>query len=249
MWQVVQGVLLPFLGTSMGAACVLFFNGAFSRRLESVMNGFAAGVMAAASVWGLLIPAMEQSAGMGVWAFLPAVAGFWLGIMFLLLLERRVCRMQKDNRRTSILVLAVTLHNIPEGLAVGVAFAGWMSGGRAVTLAGAFALAIGITIQNFPEGAIVSLPLSAAGMNRKKAFLCGVLSGIVEPAAAAAAVWAAVLVVPAMPYLLGFSAGAMIYVVVDELLCGQPCAKHTCRESLCFAAGFSLMLALDVALG
>lgn len=256
--HVIQGILIPFLGTCSGAACVLFLKCAFHPAVHTAMNGFAAGVMVAASIWGLLIPAMEFGADMGRWLFVPAVAGFWLGILFLLLLDRLAAKLEIGGgmeegagacRKTTMLVLAVTLHNIPEGLAVGVAFAGFLSGEHSMTLAGAVALAAGIAIQNVPEGAIVSLPLKARGMSRPKAFLCGVLSGVVEPVFAAAAVWAAGLVVPAMPYLLSFAAGAMIYVVVAELLPGQPCEKGSAWGSICFAAGFTLMLALDVALG
>ncbi len=256
---VLQGVLLPFLGTSLGAACVLFLKKRFNPPLQRGLTGFAAGVMVAASIWSLLIPAMEQAEGMGAWSFVPAVAGFWLGILFLLLLDRVVPHLHQGSRepegakvplkKTTLLVLAVTLHNIPEGMAVGGVYAGWLSGNETISLAGAVTLALGIAIQNFPEGAIISMPLRAEGLKKGKAFLFGMLSGAVEPLAALFTVCAAQWILPALPYLLSFAAGAMLYVVVEELIPEMSQGKHSNLGTLCFSLGFTLMLALDVALG
>jgi len=257
--EVMQGVLLPFLGTALGAGCVLFMGKELNQALQRALTGFAAGVMVAASVWSLLIPAMEQAEGMGVWAFVPAVAGFWLGMLFLLALDRAVPHLHQGSdepegprvalKRTTMLVLAVTLHNIPEGMAVGAVLAGWLEGSETITMAGALTLALGIAIQNFPEGAIISMPLRGEGMKRRQAFLWGALSGVVEPIAALLTIWAAGLVVPVLPYLLGFAAGAMVYVVVEELIPEMSQGKHSNLGTLCFSLGFTLMLALDVALG
>ena len=257
--EVIQGILIPFLGTALGAACVLFMKNTLNILLQRVLTGFAAGVMVAASIWSLLVPAMEQAADMGQWAFVPAVAGFWLGILFLLSLDRLIPHLHQGSsepegprvalKRTTMLVLAVTLHNIPEGMAVGVVFAGCLSGDSAVTMTGALALSIGIAIQNFPEGAIISMPLKAEGMKKQKAFLYGMLSGIVEPAAALLTVLASGFIVPALPYLLSFAAGAMIYVVVEELIPEMSAGQHSNMGTVFFAFGFTVMLALDVALG
>ena len=257
--EVIQGILIPFLGTALGAACVLFMKNTLNILLQRVLTGFAAGVMVAASIWSLLVPAMEQAADMGQWAFVPAVAGFWLGILFLLVLDRTIPHLHQGSsepegprvalKRTTMLVLAVTLHNIPEGMAVGVVFAGCLSGDSAVTMTGALALSIGIAIQNFPEGAIISMPLKAEGMKKQKAFLYGMLSGIVEPAAALLTVLASGFIVPALPYLLIFAAGAMIYVVVEELIPEMSAGQHSNMGTVFFAFGFTVMLALDVALG
>ena len=257
--EVIQGILIPFLGTALGAACVLFMKNTLNILLQRVLTGFAAGVMVAASIWSLLVPAMEQAADMGQWAFVPAVAGFWLGILFLLVLDRTIPHLHQGSsepegprvalKRTTMLVLAVTLHNIPEGMAVGVVFAGCLSGDSAVTMTGALALSIGIAIQNFPEGAIISMPLKAEGMKKQKAFLYGMLSGIVEPAAALLTVLASGFIVPALPYLLSFAAGAMIYVVVEELIPEMSAGQHSNMGTVFFAFGFTVMLALDVALG
>lgn len=257
--EVIQGILIPFLGTALGAACVLFMKNTLNILLQRVLTGFAAGVMVAASIWSLLVPAMEQATDMGQWAFVPAVAGFWLGILFLLVLDRTIPHLHQGSsepegprvalKRTTMLVLAVTLHNIPEGMAVGVVFAGCLSGDSAVTMTGALALSIGIAIQNFPEGAIISMPLKAEGMKKQKAFLYGMLSGIVEPAAALLTVLASGFIVPALPYLLSFAAGAMIYVVVEELIPEMSAGQHSNMGTVFFAFGFTVMLALDVALG
>ena len=253
------GILIPFLGTSLGAACVFFMKKNLSDMVQRSLTGFAAGVMVAASVWSLLIPAMEQSAGMGKLSFVPAVAGFWIGILFLLGLDHIVPHLHVKSgqtegpksqlRRTTMMVLAVTLHNIPEGMAVGVVYAGYLSGSAQITAAGALALSLGIAIQNFPEGAIISMPLRAEGMKKGKAFCGGVLSGVVEPIGAVLTILAAQLVVPALPYLLSFAAGAMLYVVVEELIPEMSQGSHSNIGTLFFAVGFSIMMMLDVALG
>ena len=253
------GILIPFLGTSLGAACVFFMKKTLSDMVQRSLTGFAAGVMVAASVWSLLIPAMEQSAGMGKLSFVPAVVGFWIGILFLLGLDHIVPHLHVKSgqtegpksqlRRTTMMVLAVTLHNIPEGMAVGVVYAGYLSGSAQITAAGALALSLGIAIQNFPEGAIISMPLRAEGMKKGKAFCGGVLSGVVEPIGAMLTILAAQLVVPALPYLLSFAAGAMLYVVVEELIPEMPQGSHSNVGTLFFAVGFSIMMMLDVALG
>ena len=253
------GILIPFLGTSLGAACVFFMKRTLSDMVQRSLTGFAAGVMVAASVWSLLIPAMEQAAGMGKLSFVPAVAGFWIGILFLLGLDHIVPHLHAKSgqtegpksqlRRTTMMVLAVTLHNIPEGMAVGVVYAGYLSGSAQITAAGALALSLGIAIQNFPEGAIISMPLRAEGMKKGKAFCGGVLSGVVEPIGAVLTILAAQLVVPALPYLLSFAAGAMLYVVVEELIPEMSQGSHSNIGTLFFAVGFSIMMMLDVALG
>ena len=253
------GILIPFLGTSLGAACVFFMKKTLSDMVQRALTGFAAGVMVAASVWSLLIPAMEQAAGMGKLSFVPAVAGFWIGILFLLGLDHIVPHLHAKSgqtegpksqlRRTTMMVLAVTLHNVPEGMAVGVVYAGYLSGSTQITAAGALALSLGIAIQNFPEGAIISMPLRAEGMKKGKAFCGGVLSGVVEPIGAVLTILAAQLVVPALPYLLSFAAGAMLYVVVEELIPEMSQGSHSNIGTLFFAVGFSVMMMLDVALG
>lgn len=253
------GILIPFLGTSLGAACVFFMRKSLSDAVQRALTGFAAGVMVAACVWSLLIPAIEQSTDMGKWSFVPAAVGFWLGILFLLLLDHVTPHIHRNAetaegpqsklQRTTMMVLAVTLHNIPEGMAVGVVYAGLLSGNAGITAAGALTLSIGIAIQNFPEGAIISMPLCAEGMSKGKAFVGGVLSGIVEPIAAVLTVLAASLIVPALPYLLSFAAGAMMYVVVEELIPEMSQGKHSDIGTVFFAVGFTLMMALDVALG
>ena len=253
------GLLIPFVGTAAGAGCVFFMKKDFRLSVQRGLTGFAAGVMVAASVWSLLIPAMEQSEDMGKWAFLPAFIGFWLGILFLLLLDSVIPHLhmyaekaegpKSRLQRTTMMVLAVTLHNIPEGMAVGVVYAGFRSGDTGITAGGALALALGIAIQNFPEGAIISMPLCAEGTSKKKAFLYGVLSGAVEPVGALLTILATGLLVPAMPYLLSFAAGAMMYVVVEELIPEMSNGEHSNIGVVFFAVGFTLMMALDVALG
>ena len=256
---VFYGILIPFLGTSLGAACVFFMKHDMSERLSRILTGFAAGVMVAASIWSLLIPAMDQSEEMGKFAFVPAVAGFWGGILFLLLLDHIIPHLHRYSvsaegpksrlQRTTMMVLAVTLHNIPEGMAVGVVYAGYLAGNAKITVAAAMALSLGIAIQNFPEGAIISMPLRAEGMKVSKAFAGGVLSGIVEPVGAVLTILAAGYIVPALPYLLSFAAGAMIYVVVEELIPEMSQGEHSDLGTIFFAVGFTVMMSLDVALG
>ena len=253
------GILIPFLGTSLGAGCVFFLNKSLSDSIQRALTGFAAGVMVAASVWSLLIPAMDQSASMGRLAFFPAAVGFWLGILFLLLLDHVIPHLHQNStqaegprsqlQRTTMMVLAVTLHNIPEGMAVGVVYAGYLSGSAQITAASALALSLGIAIQNFPEGAIISMPLRAEGVKKSRAFWGGVLSGIVEPIGAVLTILAAGIIVPALPYLLSFAAGAMLYVVVEELIPEMSQGEHSNIGTVFFAVGFSVMMVLDVALG
>ena len=252
-------LLTPFFGTALGAACVFFLKKGLGDRVQRGLTGFASGVMVAASIWSLLIPAMEQSAGVGGWAFLPAVTGFWAGILFLLGLDHLIPHLHQRSQqaegprtqlqRSTMIVLAVTLHNIPEGMAVGVVYAGLLSGEGQITMMADLALSLGIAIQNFPEGAIISMPLRSEGMGKAKAFAGGVLSGVVEPVGALLTILAAGLVVPALPYLLSFAAGAMLYVVVEELIPEMSQGEHSNVGTLAFALGFTLMMALDVALG
>ena len=259
MIQLLPGMMFPIIGTALGSACVFFIKGTLSDRIQRALSGFAAGVMVAASIWSLLIPALEQAAGMGTCSFIPAVIGFWLGILFLLLLDHVIPHLHRNAqqaegpkkalKKTTMLVLAVTLHNIPEGMAVGVVFAGMLSGNQEITIAGAFALSLGIAIQNFPEGAIISMPLLGEGVKRRKAFFYGVLSGIVEPAGAVVTILLAELITPILPYLLSFAAGAMIYVVVEELIPEASEGSHSNVGTIGFAVGFALMMVLDVALG
>ena len=256
---ILTGLMIPFIGTAAGSACVFFLKKDLKLNVQRALTGFAAGVMVAASIWSLIVPAIEQEEGMGQLAFLPAFIGFWLGILFLLLLDHVIPHLHRSINeaegpksnltRTAMLVLAVTLHNIPEGMAVGVVYAGLISGSANITAGGALALALGIAIQNFPEGAIISMPLYAEGKSKPKAFGLGVLSGAVEPVFGGLTVIIAGFVVPAMPYLLSFAAGAMLYVVVEELIPDMSQGKHSNIGVLSFAVGFSLMMALDVALG
>ena len=255
----ILGILIPFLGTSLGAGCVFFLKNSLRDGIQRALTGFAAGVMVAASVWSLLIPAMEQAADLGRLAFFPAAVGFWLGILFLLLLDHLIPHLHQNSlqaegpksqlQRTTMMVLAVTLHNIPEGMAVGVVYAGYLARTAQITAAGALALSLGIAIQNFPEGAIISMPLRAEGMKKGRAFWGGVLSGIVEPIGAVLTILAAGIVVPALPYLLSFAAGAMLYVVVEELIPEMSQGQHSNVGTVFFAVGFSVMMVLDVALG
>lgn len=257
--EVVQGVLIPFLGTAAGSACVLFMKKELNPKVQRALTGFASGVMVAASIWSLLIPAMDQSEGLGKFAFLPAAVGFWGGILFLLFLDMVIPHLHMNAekaegpksslKKTTMMVLAVTLHNIPEGMAVGVVYAGYLSGSAMITAGGALALALGIAIQNFPEGAIISMPLHAQGKTRGWAFLDGVLSGAVEPIGALLTIFFAGFFTPVMPYLLAFAAGAMMYVVVEELIPEMSEGEHSNIGVIMFALGFTLMMALDVALG
>ena len=258
--EAVYGLLLPFLGTTFGAACVFFLRRDLSDGIQRGLTGFAAGVMTAASIWSLLIPAIDRSAELGKWAFLPAVTGFWIGVLFLLALDHIIPHLHRSSgqpegpssqlRRTTMLVLAVTLHNIPEGMAVGVVCAGYLAGDAEISSLGVLALALGIAIQNFPEGAIISLPLrSEQGVGKGRAFAYGTLSGAVEPLGALITVLLFRFINPVLPYLLAFAAGAMIYVVVEELIPEASEGEHTNIGTLGFAAGFVLMMVLDVALG
>ena len=253
------GLMVPFLGTSLGSACVFLMKNKMGRHVERALTGFASGVMVAASVWSLLVPAMEQSDGMGRLAFLPAFVGFWAGIIFLLLLDSFIPHLHMNTdkaegpksklARTTMMVLAVTLHNIPEGMAVGVVYAAFRAGNSNISAGAALALSLGIAIQNFPEGAIISMPLAAEGKSKKKAFIYGVLSGAVEPVFGFLTILAVGFIVPAMPYLLSFAAGAMLYVVVEELIPEMSEGEHSNIGVVMFAVGFTCMMALDVALG
>ncbi len=257
--QILYGLLIPLFGTSAGAACVFFLKRELKPAIQRSFTGFAAGVMTAASIWSLLIPAMEQAAGLGRLSFLPALFGFWAGILFLLFLDSVIphIHMHTDEpegiktgfSRTTMLLLAVTLHNIPEGMAVGIIYAGLTAGSSLITAGGAAALSLGIAIQNFPEGAIISMPLHAAGKSKLQAFADGVLSGAVEPVFGLLTILAASWIIPAMPYMLSFAAGAMIYVVVEELIPEMSAGEHSNIGVLAFSAGFTLMMILDIALG
>ena len=253
------GIMIPFVGTALGSACVFFLKHEMKPLLQKILLGFASGVMVAASVWSLLIPAMNMSEGMGRLAFIPAAVGLLLGMAFLLLMDRVIPHLHLGSdepegahsslSKSMMLIFAVTLHNFPEGMAVGVVFAGMLEGSAGITLAGAFALAIGIAIQNFPEGAIISMPLKGTGISRGKAFLYGAASGIVEPLGALLTIWLASYIEPVLPYLLAFAAGAMLYVVVEELIPEASEGEHSNIATVGFAIGFVLMMILDVALG
>ena len=257
--NVLLGILIPFAGTALGSGMVFFMKKEMNGRLQKLLLGFASGVMIAASVWSLLIPALDMSEESGGIAWFPAAAGFLLGMGFLLILdtltphlhftEEKPEGMPAHLKKTTMLVLAVTLHNIPEGMAVGVTFAGAMTENAMMTLTGAFALSVGIAIQNFPEGAIISMPLKGQGLSKTRAFIYRTLSGIVEPAAAFLTILLTGLVVPLLPYLLSFAAGAMIYVVVEELIPEAQTGEHSNIGTIGVAVGFTLMMILDVALG
>lgn len=252
------GILIPFLGTMLGSACVFFMRQKMDGRVQKILLGFASGVMIAASVWSLLIPAIDMSENLGKLSFMPAAVGFLLGIFFLLFLDRTIPHMHLDHQvegrkshlqRTTMLILAVTMHNFPEGMAVGVVFAGALMGNADVSIAGAVALSLGIAIQNFPEGAIISMPLKSEGVSKTKAFMYGTLSGIVEPIGALLTLLLSQFMIPFLPYLLSFAAGAMAYVVVEELIPEGSQGDHTNIATIGFAIGFVLMMILDVALG
>ena len=257
--QIFLGILIPFLGTTLGSAGVFFMRKSLGVSVQRALSGFAAGVMVAASIWSLIIPAIEQSENLGKLSFLPALIGFWVGVLFLLMLDRLIPHLHVGSEqaegpksklgRTAMMVLAVTLHNIPEGMAVGVMYAGFLAGNAQITAASALVLSIGIAIQNFPEGAIISMPLRAEGESKGKAFLGGVFSGAVEPIGAVLTLLAAQLVIPLLPYFLSFAAGAMLYVVVEELIPEMSQGKHSNIGTIFFAAGFGIMMVLDVALG
>ena len=258
MPTILPGLLLPFLGTTLGAACVFFIKNELKAAVQKSLLGFASGVMVAASVWSLIIPAMDMSEGMGKLAFVPAAAGLLLGMGFLLLLDRLVphihlggpCEGPKCSLgKSAMLILAVTLHNIPEGMAVGIVLAGAADGTTPVTMAQALTLALGIAIQNFPEGAVISLPLKGEGLSRGRAFLYGSLSGAVEPAGAALTIALSALIKPLLPYFLAFAAGAMLYVVVEELIPEASEGGHSNAGVIGFALGFVIMMILDCALG
>lgn len=256
---VAQGLMIPFLGTALGSACALFLKGELDSRLQQAFTGFAAGVMVAASIWSLLIPSMDQSSAMGKLAFIPAVVGFCGGMLFLLLLDNIIPHLHVTSdeqegpksklKKTTMMVLAVTLHNIPEGMAVGVVYAGMALGHANISASAALALALGIAIQNFPEGAIISLPLCSKGMSKWKATGLGVLTGVVEPLAGFVTVLLSSFIIPVLPYLLSFAAGAMMYVVVEELVPEMSEGEHSHIAPILFMLGFSLMMVLDVALG
>ena len=257
--EIFLGILIPFIGTTLGAACVLFMKKTLRKQVQRALAGFAAGVMVAASIWSLLIPAIEQSENMGALSFFPAVVGFWIGVLFLLTLDHLIPHLHVGSEqsegpksklgRTTMMVLAVTLHNIPEGMAVGVMYAGLLAGNTKITAASALALSLGIAIQNFPEGAIISMPLKSSGMKKLKAFKIGVLSGIVEPIAACITILLVTYVVPMLPYLLSFAAGAMIYVVVDELIPESQKGELSSLGTIGVTIGFLIMMILDVTLG
>jgi len=257
--EMFSAVFLPFAGTVIGSAFVFFLKGQMHRTLQRSLTGFAAGVMVAASIWSLIIPAMEQSEHMGKLAFFPAFVGVWAGFGFLLLLDQLIPHLHLNADcpegapcnlgKSTMMVLAVALHNLPEGMAVGVVVAGWLSGSESISFAGALALSLGIALQNLPEGAIISMPLKSNGMSRGRAFTYGALSGAVEPLGAVLTILLANLLVPILPYLLAFSAGAMLYVVVEELIPEMSEGEHSNIGTIFFAVGFTLMMVLDVALG
>lgn len=257
--NILIGILIPFIGTMLGAAMVFLMKNEMNKKVEKILLGFAAGVMIAASVWSLIIPSIEMAEEQGKIAWIPAAVGFLLGVIFLLVLDSVVPHMHLESekpegiksklKKTTMMIFAVTLHNIPEGMAVGVTFAGAMIGNTGITIAGALTLAIGIAIQNFPEGAIISMPLKSEGVTKPKAFLYGTLSGIVEPISAIITILLTNVVVPILPYLLSFAAGAMIYVVVEELIPESQVGEHSNIGTIGVAIGFIIMMILDVALG
>ena len=257
--QLTLGILIPFLGTTLGAAIVFFMKNAMNNKLEKLLLGFASGVMIAASVWSLLIPSIDMAKEQGMVAYIPAAIGFLLGMAFLLILDIVIPHLHINSnepegvksklQKTTMMVLAVTLHNIPEGMAVGVILAGALSGNSGITMASALALSIGIAIQNFPEGAIISMPLKSEGISKPKAFLYGAASGVVEPIGAIITILLTSIVVPILPYLLSFAAGAMIYVVVEELIPSSQEGNHSNLGTIGVAIGFVIMMILDVALG
>jgi len=259
MFEILREIFVPLLGTTLGAASVFFVRKALPRAFQRALTGFAAGVMVAASVWGLIIPSMEQASHMGSLSFLPALVGLWLGFGFLMLLDKIVPHLHQNAacpegmpcslKRSSMMVLAVALHNLPEGMAVGAVLAGMLAGDAGISSAAAVTLSLGIAIQNFPEGAIISIPLKEEGMSRPRAFLMGALSGVVEPLGAVLTLLAAGAIFPVLPYLLAFAAGAMLYVVVEELIPEMSEGEHSHVGTVLFAVGFSVMMVLDVVLG
>jgi ZIP family zinc transporter len=257
--NLVTGLAIPFLGTTLGSAMVFLMKNKMNSKVEKLLLGFASGVMLAASIWSLIIPSIDMASEQGKVAWIPAAVGFILGIAFLLVLDSVIPHLHLNNdktegikaklKKTTMMVFAVTLHNIPEGMAVGVTFAGALIGNTGITMAGAFALAIGIAIQNFPEGAIISMPLCSEGMSKKKAFICGVLSGVVEPVGGFITILIAGIITPVLPYLLSFAAGAMMYVVIEELIPESQNGEHSNIGTIGAAVGFALMMVLDIALG
>ena len=257
--ETLSAIFIPFLGTVLGAACVFFLKGSMNKTLQRSLTGFAAGVMVAASVWSLIIPAMEQSEHLGKLSFLPSFVGVWAGFLFLMLLDKLIPHLHLGSDcpegtpcglgKSTMMVFAVALHNLPEGMAVGVVAAGWLTGHESISFAAALALSLGIALQNLPEGAIISMPLKSGGMKRSKAFAYGALSGAVEPIGAIITILLANWIVPLLPYLLTFSAGAMLYVVVEELIPEMSEGEHSHVGTVFFAVGFTLMMVLDVALG
>lgn len=257
--EILQGIIIPFIGTLSGAACVYFLKNELSTFLQRSLSGFAAGVMIAASVWSLIIPAIDQSEWMGKLSFIPAFIGFWLGVLFLLFLDHAIPHIHAATNeaegpevklsRNTMLILAVTLHNIPEGMAVGAVYSGFLSGNSTISAMSAMALAIGIAIQNFPEGAIVTMPLLKEGYSKFKAFMFGIVSGIAEILGAMVTIMLTNVIVPVMPYMLSFAAGAMVYVVVEELVPEACEGEHSNIGTIAFALGFSIMMVLDIALG
>lgn len=257
--NVFQGLMLPLIGTALGSCCVFFMKGQLNEKIQRALTGFAAGVMVAASVWSLLIPSMNHAEHMGKLAFIPAVVGFWLGVLFLLALDHIIPHLHLNSSTTegiksklpknTMLVFAVALHNLPEGMAVGAVYSALLAGDSSVTVSAALALSLGIAIQNFPEGAVISMPLCAHGTSKKRAALYGILSGVIEPVGALITIMLSTLILPALPYFLSFAAGAMVYVVVEELIPEMSVGKHSNIGTVFFAVGFSIMMALDVALG
>ncbi|MBQ2957570.1 MAG: ZIP family metal transporter [Clostridia bacterium] len=258
-FDMIREIMVPFLGTTLGAASVFFIKGKLNRQFQRALTGFAAGVMVAASVWGLLLPSMEQSAHLDKLAFVPAAVGLWAGFLFLMLLDKLIPHLHMNSSeaegpkcnlgRSAMMVLAVALHNLPEGMAVGVILAGAATGAEGVSAAAALTLSLGIAIQNFPEGAIISIPLKEGGMSRRRSFTYGMLSGVVEPVGAVLTLLMAEMIVPALPYLLSFAAGAMLYVVVEELIPEMSEGEHSHIGTLLFAVGFTVMMMLDIVLG
>ena len=257
--QIISAIVLPFIGTALGAGGVFFMRGKMNRSLQRSLTGFASGVMVAASIWSLIIPAIDQSEHLGKLAFLPAFVGVWAGFLFLLLLDHLIPHLHLNSQqpegapsklgKSTMMVLAVALHNLPEGMAVGAVVAGCITGNATISAAAVLALAVGIALQNLPEGAIISMPLKSGGMKTGKAFGYGVMSGVVEPIGAILTILLAELMVPILPYLLAFSAGAMLYVVVEELIPEMSEGEHSNIGTIFFATGFTLMMMLDVALG
>ena len=257
--EALSAIFIPFLGTTLGSAFVFFLRGEMSRPLQRSLTGFASGVMVAASIWSLIIPAMEQSEQMGKLSFLPAFVGVWLGFLFLLLLDRIIPHLHLNSNcpegtpchlgKSTMMVLAVALHNLPEGMAVGVVVAGWLTGNESISAAAALALSLGIALQNLPEGAIITMPLKSNGMCQYRAFRYGVLSGVIEPIGAIITILLANQITPLLPYMLAFAAGAMLYVVVEELIPEMSQGDHSNIGTIFFAVGFTLMMVLDVSLG